>query len=151
MKKSKLWNWELINIDDDNGHLNLFTLAIPLMFQQIFNLLLGTVNTIVLTNVSDEAVAAVNVSVSVLNIPILFLIMPANGAMIIISILLGGKKAEKINSIYVSGVRICAVLSILLSTACYLLAPYLIGFMQVKYGVNSDYQYWFFGSGFNIF
>lgn len=59
----------------------------------------------------------------------------SNGAMIIISILPGGKKAEKINSIYVSGVRICAELSILLSTACYLLAPYLIGFMQVKYGV----------------
>ena len=141
MKKIKLWDSELFSLDDNNGHLNLFALALPLMFQQIFTLLLGTVNTIVLTTVSDEAVAAVNVSVTVLNIPILFLIMPANGAMIIISILLGGKGTEKVKNIYASGVWICIVLSITLGTICYLLAPNLIGFMHVKgnvfeYGVT---------------
>lgn len=46
MKKIKLWDSELFSLDDNNGHLNLFALALPLMFQQIFTLLLGTVNTI---------------------------------------------------------------------------------------------------------
>lgn len=57
-----IWDKSLLNLNDNSGNLNLFALAIPLFFQQVFTILLGTVNTVALTRVSEDAVTSVNVA-----------------------------------------------------------------------------------------
>ena len=75
----------LFEINDSAGRINLFAMSVPLFFQLIFNLMLGTINTIVLTYVSDEAVTAVNVANTVLNVPVILLTMVTNGLLVILS------------------------------------------------------------------
>ena len=53
----------------ENGkNLTILSLAIPKFFQQIFQMLLGTANSAMLSNYSDTAVAAVSVSNQVLTV-----------------------------------------------------------------------------------
>ena len=109
--KNKLPDPSLFTLTDSSGTMNLFALSVPLFFQQIFTLLLGTVNTIVLTRVSGDAVTAVNVAVAVLNIPIILLMMPSNGAVIILSLTLGSNARKKLGDIYVTGLIINIILA----------------------------------------
>ena len=93
--KTKFGDSSLLTLTDSSVKMNLIMLAIPMFFQRIFILLLGTVNTIVLTNVSGDAVTAVNVTNTVLNIPYTILEIPSTGAVIIFSIILGrGEKKD---------------------------------------------------------
>lgn len=104
--KNKLYDPSLFTLTDSSGTMNLFSLSVPLFFQQIFTFLLGTVNTVVLTRVSGDAVTAVNVAVSVLSIPIILLTMPSNGAVIILSLTLGSNARKRLGDIYVTGLII---------------------------------------------
>ena len=52
---------EVINLTDKSGSLNLFALAVPI-FQQLCTMMLGTVSTVILARVSENAVTAVNVA-----------------------------------------------------------------------------------------
>ncbi len=104
--KTKVWDSSLLTLTDSSGKMNLFELAIPMFFQQIFTLLLGTVNTVVLAKVSSDAVTAVNVANSVLNIPNILLMMPSNGTIIVFSIILGMGKKEMSDDTYKTGLII---------------------------------------------
>lgn len=45
MKKA-LFDKSLLTLNDSGGRLNIFSLAVLLFFQQVFTILLGTVNTV---------------------------------------------------------------------------------------------------------
>lgn len=130
--KNKLYDPSLFTLTDSSGTMNLFSLSVPLFFQQIFTFLLGTVNTVVLTRVSGDAVTAVNVAVSVLSIPIILLTMPSNGAVIILSLMLGSNARKRLGDIYVTGLIINIILPILLSIIFFFSAPALLGIMNVS-------------------
>ena len=85
----KFYDASLMSLSDASGKLNIFALAVPIFFQQIFTLLLSTVNTVALMQVSGDAVTAINVASSVLFIPTAILTMPATGILIILCIALG--------------------------------------------------------------
>ena len=88
-----IWDKSLLNLNDNSGNLNLFALAIPLFFQQVFTILLGTVNTVALTRVSEDAVTSVNVANMVIDIPVNLTYMITSGTLVILSLSLGaGKK-----------------------------------------------------------
>ena len=71
----KFYDASLMSLSDASGKLNIFALAVPIFFQQIFTLLLSTVNTVALMQVSGDAVTAINVASSVLFIPTAILTM----------------------------------------------------------------------------
>ena len=81
-----IWDKSLLNLNDNSGNLNLFALAIPLFFQQVFTILLGTVNTVALTRVSEDAVTSVNVANMVIDIPVNLTYMITSGTLVILSL-----------------------------------------------------------------
>ena len=130
--KTKVWDSSLLTLTDSSGRMNLFELAIPMFFQQIFTLLLGTVNTVVLAKVSSDAVSAVNVANSVLNIPNILLMMPSNGTIIVFSIILGMGKKEMSDDTYKTGLIINMAVSFLLSGVLLCFAPRLLNLMNIS-------------------
>lgn len=79
---------EVINLTDKSGSLNLFALAVPMFFQQLCTMMLGTVSTVILARVSENAVTAVNVANMIINIPLNLIAMITNGMLIILGIYL---------------------------------------------------------------
>lgn len=133
MKNMKLLKADtsLFSLTDSNGKMNLFALAIPLFFQQIFNILLGTVNTVVLTYVSDDAVTAVNVANTVLNIPIILLMMSTQGLLILLSFALG-RGDESTGDLYITSVAANVGLSIIVSIILCIAAPLFMQMMNLS-------------------
>lgn len=117
----------LFEINDSAGRINLFAMSVPLFFQLIFNLMLGTINTIVLTYVSDEAVTAVNVANTVLNVPVILLTMVTNGLLVILSYSLG-KGNGAAGDACVTGIAINIISAVAISIICFTQAPV---FMQL--------------------
>lgn len=110
-----IWDKSLLNLNDNSGNLNLFALAIPLFFQQVFTILLGTVNTVALTRVSEDAVTSVNVANMVIDIPVNLTYMITSGTLVILSLSLGAGKKDIIGKIYITGIISTAILSLILS------------------------------------
>lgn len=127
-----LWDKSLLSLTDSSGKMNLFSLALPLFLQQVFTILLGTVNTVVLTTVSDDAVTAVNIAATVLNIPIMLLTMPSNGAMILLCLALGEGKRKTVSTLYCTGLAVTIFLSVCVSALFFVLAPSLLRRMQLS-------------------
>ncbi len=122
----------LLTLTDSSVKMNLIMLAIPMFFQRIFILLLGTVNTIVLTNVSGDAVTAVNVTNTVLNIPYTILEIPSTGAVIIFSIILGRGEKKITGAVYKTGLIINIISSLLGGVGLLCFAPRLLSMMNIS-------------------
>lgn len=152
-----LWDKSLLNLNDKSGNLNLFALAIPLFFQQVFTILLGTVNTVALTRVSEDAVTSVNVANMVIDIPVNLTYMITSGTLVILSLSLGAGKKDIIGKIYITGIISTAILSLILSVILFFSAPYLLATMNIennvlKYGImyfRIRILFLFFTSGTN--
>jgi len=113
------------------GSLNLVTLAVPILVEMIFNNLIGTVNTAVLSGYSEEAVAAtgtVNIVFTLLSI--LFSSI-GTGASVVISNLIGAEKQKRAESACFTAVVLVTVISLLASGILFLSAPVLIGWLQL--------------------
>ncbi len=89
-RKLRLFDPALCTLQDESGTLKLWSLSFPIFMNLVFNLLLGTVNTVALTYVSPSAVTAVNVSNTVIGIPTVLLNMIVNGMLVLLSLALGG-------------------------------------------------------------
>lgn len=126
MSASKLIDHSVFTIENSSGRLSLISLSIPLFFQNVFNVLLGTVNTLMLTKVSDDAVTAVNVANTVIDIPITILNMVTNGTLIIISLFLGAAKRKEADKVITTGLAATALFSFAVSLFfCLTAAPVL--------------------------
>lgn len=132
MKKFKIIDRELLTIEDESGKLSLFSLTIPIFFQNIFNVLLGTINTLMLTKASEDAVTAVNVANVVIDIPLTILNMITSGTVIILSLYLGAGKREKASKVFVTSVVSAAAISALISLVLYIAAKPVLGLMNVE-------------------
>lgn len=123
---------EVINLTDKSGSLNLFALAVPMFFQQLCTMMLGTVSTVILARVSENAVTAVNVANMIINIPLNLIAMITNGMLIILGIYLGAGRTENIGDAYVTGMIANAVLSIFLSVVSYAAANPILSIMNIN-------------------
>lgn len=118
MKKcQRLFDRSLCTLHDESGTLRLFSLAVPIFMGLVFNLLLGTVNTIALTRVSNEAVTAVNVSNTVIGIPLVLINMAVNGMLVLLSLSLGGGRKSNVRGIYKTGIIFSVALSLIIAVA----------------------------------
>lgn len=129
---TKFFDKSLLTLKDEVGTLNMFSLAIPIFFGQVCNILLGTVNTIALNRVSDDAVTAVNVTNTVINIPTVILNMIASGVLVLISIALGGGNKKQASEIGTSGVTLAVAGSVLISAIMYFLAEPILSVMNLR-------------------
>lgn len=117
----------------ENGkNLTILSLAIPKFFQQIFQMLLGTANSAMLSNYSDTAVAAVSVSNQVLTVVTTLLDALAFGASILVSLSLG--KRDRHTAGVITSVTIFSALgaSLVLGTVLSLFAEPILMMMNAE-------------------
>lgn len=93
-KRKPIFDKSLLTVTTSLGSLKFVPLAIPIFLELVFNHLLGTVSTVVLSGYSDEAVVATGSVNIVFSLCVLFFSGMSTGASVIISNLIG---AEKLN------------------------------------------------------
>ncbi len=102
----------LFSVTTSIGTVKLFSLAIPLLLENILNILPGTVNTMVLGAYSDAAVAAVGAANQILVMFSLFFTAVSLGAMVVISQNIGAEKLRAAGETSLTAVVICSGFSL---------------------------------------
>lgn len=91
----KFFDKELFTISSSVGTISLFSLTMPLMFENIMNRLQGMVNTAVLSFYSETAVAAVGAVNTIIAVVLLIGTVIAMGATVVVSNHIGAEKIKK--------------------------------------------------------
>ncbi|MGG3641128.1 MATE family efflux transporter [Bacillus gobiensis] len=113
-------------------NLSLFSLTWPIFIEVSLYMLMGNVDTLMLSQYSDNSVAAVGVSNQILNLLIVMFSFIATGTTIIISQFLGSKqKKEAMEVAYVS-IGANFVISFVISAAVFLAAVPLLNMMGLS-------------------
>lgn len=116
----------------------LLPLALPILAEQILRLLMGTVNTLMLSRYSDDAVAAVGVSNQVLNVVIIAATMIASGAAVIINQNLGAGRDKEAHVISMNSLSISACVGLFFSAILITFAHPIIVGMGLQPGLRPD-------------
>lgn len=91
----KFYDKSLFSVHSSVGTISLWSLAAPLMFENIMNRLQGIVNTAVLSGYSETAVGAVGAANSVISVILLLGTVIATGATVVISNFIGAEDIKK--------------------------------------------------------
>lgn len=100
---------------EKKGGLRLVPLALPILMEQILRSLLGTVNTFMISRISDEASAAVGVANQVLNVVIIAATMLASGTAVLVNQNLGAGKEREASRITMNSLTVSAGVGLALS------------------------------------
>lgn len=139
----KLIDKDLFYLHDSSGKLNLFSLTYPLAIQFVLNSLFGTVHTILMTYVSESAVAGIGVANTVLGFINNFSNLASCGMAILISYALGRGDKKKVNDLFTSGVILTVAILVFISIIGNFTAAPIIGLFNLK-GTANDYGVWYF-------
>lgn len=113
MHKYKLYDKSISVIQEGGKKLSLVGLTVPLLLENIFILMYGTVSTVILSSYSDVAVSAVGVVQQIIAIATAVMNMVSKGTIIVTSVALGENNAERIGktegtgAILTCGISIC--------------------------------------------
>ena len=117
---------------------DVFRLAAPIFVEQILRSLMGTVNTFMLSRISDSASAAVGVANQVLNVVIIASFMMSSGTAIMENQLLGAGKDKEAGKLMMNSYAVTAVLGLLMSVITFIFARNMIGFMGLSEELTPD-------------
>lgn len=113
MHMYKLYDKSISVIQEGGKKLSLVGLTVPLLLENIFILMYGTVSTVILSGYSDVAVSAVGVVQQIIAIATAVMNMVSKGTVIVTSVALGENNAERIGktegtgAILTCGISIC--------------------------------------------
>ena len=131
MKKNVLFEKELFRIQTESGSMNLFALFIPLLLEQLFISGLGTVNTLVLSQVSEDAVAAVGAVTQIINTCNILSTIVSTGAAAVINNYLGATKLQEAKDASIVAIVLCTILGIMLGILMIIFRNSVISFMNL--------------------
>ena len=94
LPRVKLYDRSLSRIETPQGMLSLFSIFLPLLVESLLTNSMGTVNTLILSQYSDDAVAAVGAANQLLSMIYTFYTVISTGTSIFISHRLGAKKKD---------------------------------------------------------
>lgn len=151
-KKRRSLLYDKLQIDWENllyGRRALFALLIPVIIEQLLNSLMGMVDTMMVSNVSSEAISAVSLVDSVNNLVIQVFAALAAGATIICAQYLGKKDKEGCNRAAGQVFLTVAVISTALTVLCVVFRKPLLSlvFGKVEEEVMSDCLIYFLLTG----
>lgn len=121
----------MLTVTTSLGSLNLLALAVPIFVELVFNNLIGTVSTAVLSGYSEEAVAATGTVNIIFVLFVLLFSGIGTGASVIISNLIGAEQLKKAEGACFTAVALVVLISLLFSGAMLFIAPALIGWLQL--------------------
>ena len=127
-----IYDRSISTVSENGKSITLVGLTIPLLFEQIFLLLYGTVNTIILSGYSDIAVSATGVAQQINNLAVAILSMVNKGTVIVISVAMGAKNRGRAAAIAGSGMYLALGISTVLACVLYGFARPLMGMMNLS-------------------
>lgn len=116
----------------------LIPLAIPIFFEQILRNLMGTVNTFMLSRISDEASAAVGVANQILNFVFFYSTMITCGAVVIVSQHLGAGKRREAGQIMMNSITMCILSGLIVSSIIVFFARQIVTLMGLEKALIAD-------------
>ncbi|MFD1172588.1 MATE family efflux transporter [Oceanobacillus picturae] len=105
--------------ENKTKHLTLFALTWPIFVEILLHMLMGNADTLMLSQYSDKAVAAVGVSNQILSVVIVMFGFVAQGAAILIAQNLGANRSKQAGEISVLSISLNLWFSLLLSVALF--------------------------------
>src|SRR5690625_3792925 len=99
----------------NKAKLTLFSLTWPIFIEILLNMLMGNVDTLMLSQYSDDSVAAVGVSNQVLSVVVVMFGIVAQGAAVLISQNIGARRNKDAAQVSVMSISINLWFSLLLS------------------------------------
>lgn len=130
-KKSSGELQDILTVTSSLGSLNLTKLAVPMFFEVIFNFLIGTVSTIVLSGYSEDAAAATGMASIVINLFSILFTGIAGGCSVLVSNLIGAEHIRKAQSACLSLMLLLAGLGLVCNGVLWLGAPNIATWMNL--------------------
>lgn len=130
-EKDRVVDKNLLTVTTSLGSLNLISLAIPIFLELVFNNLIGTVSTTVLSGYSEEAVVATGTVNIVFSLFLVFFSSIATGASVVISNLIGGEQLQEAGKVCLSSVLLFGSLGIFGTLIMWVIGPSLVTWMNL--------------------
>lgn len=128
---SRFYDKSVSSISENGRTITLPELVIPKFFELIFVLLLGTVNTIMLSSYSSDAVAATSVAGQIFTFICLFPSIIATGSRVLLSIAIGSKDPLREKKIIGTSLLSCIFFALALGVIGALTSLKLVNFMNL--------------------
>ena len=139
----KLYDKSLSRIETPQGTLSLFAIFLPLLVESLLTNSMGTVNTLILSQYSDDAVAAVGTANQLLSMIYTFYTVISTGTSIFISHRLGAKKKDQASDAAFTAILCSLVLSLLVGGVLSLFSISLMKMMNLTGQVLTDAAMYF--------
>lgn len=134
----RLYDKELSRIDTPQGTLTLFSVFVPFLVESLLTNSMGTVNTLILSQYSDDAVAAVGAANQLLSMIFTFYTVISTGTSIFISHRLGAKRADLASDAAFTSILCSFALSLCVGGILSVFAVQLMGMMNLTGQVLTD-------------
>lgn len=129
--KEPVYDRKLFTVTTSLGSLNLIELAIPIFLELVFNNLIGTVSTTVLSGYSQEAVVAAGTVNIVFSLFIVFFSSVATGASVVISNMIGAEELYGARKACFSAIVLFGALGIISGGFMFLFSSVLVTWMNL--------------------
>ncbi|MYL49208.1 MATE family efflux transporter [Halobacillus litoralis] len=118
--------------------MTLFALTWPIFIEVLLHMLMGNADTLMLSQYSDEAVAAVGVSNQILSVVIVMFGFVATGAAILVAQNLGAQQKKEAGSITVTSLSVNLWFSLLLSFGLFVFSEQILNVMDLPPSLMGD-------------
>lgn len=143
LPRIRLYDRELSRISTPQGTLTLFSVFLPFLVESLLTNSMGTVNTLILSQYSDDAVAAVGAANQVLSMIFTFYTVISTGTSIFISHRLGARKADQASDAAFTSILCSLALSLLVGGILSSFAGQLMAMMNLTGQVLADATLYF--------
>ncbi|MBR3965912.1 MAG: MATE family efflux transporter [Clostridia bacterium] len=116
----------------EGERLGLFALTFPILFESVMSFLLGTVNTFMLSKISDVSVSASGSANTAINIVLLFFSVVTNGSTVIICNFIGAKQKKSVEETIFPSIFLILAFSIVITPFLVIFAPQFMGILNLK-------------------
>lgn len=113
-------------------------IAVPIFLEQILKSLMGTVNTFMVSRVSDSASAAVGVTSQILNVVMVASFMMSTGTAILENQMIGAGKREETARLMMNGIALSAVIGAVISAVTVIFSGQLVYAMGLSSELIED-------------
>lgn len=132
MRKLLSYDKTLATVETPQGTLSLSKIFFPLLVEMLLLNTMGTINTLMLSHYSDDAVAAVGAATQLLSMILTFYTVISTGASIVINHNLGAGNQKSASDAAFSSIIFCGSLSLIIGIALSASARPLLGLMNLE-------------------
>lgn len=118
--------------------MTVFAITWPIFIEMLFHILMGTVDTLMLSHISDEVVSAVGISRQLIEFSIILLNLLGLGVGVVISQLLGAGRLQAVSQTTASALSFNLVFGLLISLIFIVSRDTLLSFYDVPLAVHND-------------